>query len=74
MSGIFNKPAYIRKLKKIAEDFDYKVQNSSRIFVTDVLRPIECDRHMMGKFRSPDFKDVQFPCVNSVLSKNERGK
>ena len=40
--------------------------------VQDVLRPIECERHMISKFRQPDFKDSEFPQHPSVFSAQQK--
>ena len=34
-----NRPAYIRKLKKTAEDYDFYVQNSQQHSAHEVVRP-----------------------------------
>ena len=39
-----NRPVYIRKLKKIAEDFSYDGSNQRNHSYQDIVRPFDCDR------------------------------
>jgi len=45
----FNRPGYIRKLKKIAEDHNFAEENVNRHFAFDVVRFCETDRTRQKK-------------------------
>jgi hypothetical protein len=53
----FNRPAYIRKLKKVAEDFNFVEENSSHHKFVEVLRPSETLRSSARKQNCPGFED-----------------
>lgn len=60
----FNRPAYIRKLKKIAENFDFDTKNANRYFYVDVVRPDECLRSNVLQKETNEFVDREFPPNN----------
>jgi hypothetical protein len=58
---VFNRPLYIRKLKKIAENFDYRSRNERSTHFENVLRIAECYYSEIKKLNTSDFTDVEFP-------------
>ena len=50
-----NRPTYIRKLKKVAEDFNFNVWNSQNHVAHEVVRPSECIRETVVKYNIPGF-------------------
>lgn len=58
MNGpVFNRPAYIRKGKKVADDFNFASENVAQHAAVDVVRPYECDRAKVKKLSDYDFID-----------------
>lgn len=65
--SVFNRPQYIRKLKKIAEDFNFASENAQNHQLKDVLRPFECERGRMRRFNEEKFVDHEFPPTSFSL-------
>jgi hypothetical protein len=63
----YNKPAYLRKLKKIAEDFKFAEENTTKNTADGVVRLVETDRYRMRKLNDYDFKDYEFPAKSLSL-------
>lgn len=63
----YNRPSYIKKLKKVAEDFKYHAENSKMHFAIDVVRPAECIREIIRRGNTPDFVDSEFPPENPSI-------
>lgn len=51
----------MRKLKKIAEDYNFHNENPESHIAYDVVRPSECFRDQARKLNSPGYVDDQFP-------------
>jgi hypothetical protein len=69
---LFNRPSYIRKLKKIAEDFDFIRENQENHRFLEVLRPSECIRAIVKKQNYPNFQDHEFPPNWSSIGKEAK--
>ena len=54
---LFNKPGYLRKGKKVAEDYYFADENPINHSAVDVVRPFEAIRAKMRKLNNFDFKD-----------------
>ena len=51
----------MRKLKKVAEDFNFNTENTERHLAFDVVRPAECIRDVIRRENTPGFTDIEFP-------------
>lgn len=63
----FNKPGFLRKGKKVAEDFNFATENVIQHSAVDVVKPFETDRARQQKLNNFDFKDYEFPANSTVL-------
>jgi hypothetical protein len=70
----FNKPGYVRKLKKVAEDFKFSDENATLHSAVDVVRPFETDRGRQRKLNDYDFKDYEFPSITASLGSGNQDK
>lgn len=67
LRGGFNKPGFLRKGKKVAEDFNFASENVAQNSAVDVVKPFETDRSRQQKLNDYDFKDYEFPAHSSSL-------
>ena len=74
LRGGFNKPGFLRKGKKVAEDFSFATENVAQNTAVDVVKPYETDRSKQQKLNNYDFKDYEFPSVSSSLGVEHRDK
>ena len=58
---LFNRPEYIRKLKKIAEEVPDYYWNNSKNYYRDVVRLYECDPNRVLSKQKSNFEDKEFP-------------
>lgn len=70
----YNRPAYIRKLKKIAENFDFEEINQKNHTYYEIVRPFECDRsrvQVLEKLNAggDSFSDKEFPANSFSIGK-----
>ena len=63
----FNKPGFLRKGKKVAENFKFAEENVTLHSAVDVVRPFETDRTRQRKLNDFDFHDFEFPSKSISL-------
>lgn len=71
---IYNRPGYIRKLKKIAEDYNFHNENVKEHAAYDVVRPIECLRDPVFRLNSPGYEDYEFPSESVSIGHEYRSE
>lgn len=74
VKGGNNRPGYLRKLKKVAEDFKFAEENAALHTAVDVVRPAETDRNKQKKLNDFDFKDFEFPAASVSLGRDHKEK
>lgn len=59
--NLFNRPSYLRKLKKVAQDFNYKEVNLTKHRYKDVVKLNESVPEKALSQECRDFVDKEFP-------------
>lgn len=70
----FNKPGYLRKGKKVAENFKFAEENVTLHSAVDVVRPFQVDRTRQQKLNDFDFQDYEFPPAPLILGAGQKDK
>ena len=69
-----NKPGFLRKGKKVAENFKFAEENINQHSAIDVVRPFETDRTRQRKLNDFNFQDFEFPAKSICLGSEWKDK